>query len=87
MLEVTELLRAWNEGSLAARDEVLGLVNFREDLDTLLEIAADASNQEVRRDMAVAYDSLSETRKHLGDSNAAVAYHAEAVRLRRTFGQ
>jgi RNA polymerase sigma factor (TIGR02999 family) len=26
MPEVTELLRAWNEGSLAARDEVLGLV-------------------------------------------------------------
>jgi len=63
------------------------VTELREDLDTLLEIAADASNQEVRRDMAVAYDSLSETRKHLGDSNAAVAYHAEAVRLRRTFGQ
>jgi len=60
---------------------------FREDLDTLLKIANDTSNQEVRRDMAVAYDSLAATRDLLGDSKAAAAYHAEAARLRKTFGQ
>jgi tetratricopeptide (TPR) repeat protein len=58
---------------------------FRDDIAILLELAADASNLEARRDMSSAYENLAYIRGLRGDRDGEAKYHLEAARARKAF--